>query len=70
MGKAHCSNSKFFEKDILNPFQVNVSFLPPPSLRRLENFSNTFRFQEVLELNTALKRIILLQELYLFEAVF
>ena len=46
MEKAHCSKSKFFEKELLNPFQVNAY----PSIRILENFSNPFRFHGVLKM--------------------
>ena len=30
MEKAHCSKGKFFEKDLVNPVQVNEPFLPLP----------------------------------------
>ena len=43
MEKGRCSKSMFFEKELLNPFQVNASFLSPP-LKRLENIYNPFRF--------------------------
>ena len=41
MEKAHYSKSKFFEKELLDQFQVNVSFpplpnSPPTPQRRLE----------------------------------
>ena len=49
MEKEHCSKGKSFEKELLNPFQANESFLPPSS-KRLESFSNPFRSQGVLEM--------------------
>ena len=41
MEKAHYSKVKFFEKELLNLFQFNDSFLHtlPPTHKRLENVS-------------------------------
>ena len=50
MEKAHFSKDTFFEKELLNPFQVDKSFLHPLPLKKLENFSNPFTFQVVLEM--------------------
>ena len=66
MEKAHYSKVKFFEKELLNLFQFNDSFLHPlpplrdwktslsipcpPPLKRLENFANPLPFKVVLKM--------------------
>ena len=49
-GKGTHLRGKFFRKELLNPCQVNKSFLHSLPLKRLEHFSNPFRFQVVLEI--------------------
>ena len=49
MEETQCTKSNFFEKELLDSFQVNVSFLHPTP-KRLQSFSNPFRFLVVLEM--------------------
>ena len=49
--KAHCSKSKFLKKNYLTHSRsIYIYCHSPPTLKKLENFYNPFRFQWVLEM--------------------
>ena len=61
MKKAHCSKSKLFEKELLDPFQVSVFFPPPPPLPTKE-----IRMKYCSEIDYIVVRVNFLKQFFRF----